>query len=270
MVGYFTLGSVGVYPIVKHWNGKHWEDIPNDYNNYVFLNAIDGVADIGLWIAGSALHHASIEEWNGVAWKWVTIPRVYGDDSGKDHFNGMDVHASNDIWVVGGAHGFPSNPLIQHWDGLTWNIETVPFSLDDHEYLNSIAALSDSKVWTVGTVQRAGLYHSLALYGTLPCNETAPIPDEPKRVTRNNAIFTSLPVELRWKRSDGAKFYHVRVEGARQPYDILLDRRVTRPRKSLKKLLPAVNKYYWFVSACNDYGCSPWRGRRFFYQPHNH
>lgn len=37
VVGYFTPGSVGVYSIVKHWNGSEWKSVPDDYGGYVFL-----------------------------------------------------------------------------------------------------------------------------------------------------------------------------------------------------------------------------------------
>lgn len=86
-------------------------------------------------------------------------------------------------------------------------------------------------------------------------------------------IYNEMPAnllshfEFRWKQSVGATFYHLQVQAARQPYDILLDRRVTRPYKKIRKLFPFVNKYDWLVSACNDYGYSSWRGRRFIYQP---
>lgn len=275
IVGWFSPGSVGWYPIIEHWNGVLWEWIAADSSDHVELLAIDGSINGALWLAGSVYFSALSEQWDGMTWgRSITLP-IYGDGSGGDTFNGIDVRDADDVWAVGSATRYqpyyqPPNPLIQHWDGTTWRVETVPFSIVEGEYLRAVSAFSNTEVWVVGGAQVDGIHHTLALHGALPCSEIAPIPDEPKRVTRNNTIFTSLPVELRWKRSDGAKFYHVRVEGARQPYDILLDRRVTRPRKLLNKLLPSANKYYWFVSACNDYGCSPWRGRRFFYQSHNH
>lgn len=273
IVGWFSPGSVGWYPIIEHWNGVLWEWITSDSSDHVELLAIDGSTNGALWLAGSAYFSALSEQWDGMTWeKSITLP-IYGDGSGGDTFNGIDVRNADDVWAVGSAtryqpHYQPPNPLIQHWDGKTWRVETVPFSIVEGEYLRAVSALSDTEVWVVGGAQVDAIHHTLALHGALPCSEIAPIPNAPKLVTPpNKAELEVSPIKLQWENSVGATFYHVQVQAGRAPYDYALDRRVARLRQRVKKLFSWSKKYYWSVAACNDYGCSVWKVRRFYYQP---
>jgi hypothetical protein len=271
IVGYFTPGSVGVYPIVKHWNGSEWKSVPDDYAGYVFLRAIDGSADGTLWVAGSASWRASVEKWDGTAWRYITIPHVYGDSTGNDNFYGIDVRTVDDVWAVGSAHSFypswqPENPLIQHWDGATWRIQTVPFLPEADDILYSVSVVSNTEVWAVGNWQIDGVYQTLALYGSLPCNEIPAIPDTPKLVTPNKTTFTTLPIEFRWRRVVSTTVYHVQVSDTNEPYQHFT-LRAKRPHKWIKRVPSYNHRFAWSVSACNAYGCSPARQRLFYYRP---
>lgn len=178
----------------------------------------------------------------------------------------------DDVWAVGSAQGFypswqPENPLIQHWDGAVWSIERVPFSVTDSEQLESVSTISSTEVWAVGGKQVGGVYQTLALHGTLPCNTSMPIPAPPKLVTPpRKAKFTDLPIELRWERSAGATFYHVRLTDIQSPH-IIFTQSVKRPRKVVKRIPSLNRRFVWGASACNDYGCSIMKERLFYFFP---
>jgi hypothetical protein len=55
--------------------------------------------------------------------------------------------SASDIWAVGGASGFPSMPIAEHFDGTSWSIVATPSGVSS---LNGLTALSDGTVVAVG------------------------------------------------------------------------------------------------------------------------
>jgi hypothetical protein len=68
--------------------------------------------------------------------------------------------AADDVWAVGyRKQGAGYRPRIRHFDGTDWRTISGP---DDYNYLTSVAAVSPSDIWAVGTT--AFFQHTYALH----------------------------------------------------------------------------------------------------------
>lgn len=133
-------------PLVEHWNGTTWSVVPT--------------ADT------TALLKQLLDQTNG------------GKASEMVSLNDMAVLSDRDIWAVGSIfvakvssqstsyRGFPivhenqsSRPLIEHWDGSTWQIVASPSGFTGNPTMPSpstntlmhISAVSANDIWAVGS-----------------------------------------------------------------------------------------------------------------------
>ncbi|HZU67369.1 MAG TPA: hypothetical protein VFA09_08825 [Ktedonobacteraceae bacterium] len=70
--------------------------------------------------------------------------------------NSVATVSASDVWTVGyyltpSTIGFVDKTLIEHWDGSQWSIVTSPNPGSTSNALGSIAAVSASDIWAVGT-----------------------------------------------------------------------------------------------------------------------
>ncbi len=91
--------------------------------------------------------------WDGNAWSEVPVPTV------KTALNALAVVSPTNIWAVGDGLVDPDGSktaLIMHYDGRAWqtmpNQVSVPSTFVAHNGLKSIAALSATDIWAVGSV----------------------------------------------------------------------------------------------------------------------
>lgn len=174
-VGHYEAGG-RTKTLVEHWNGTAWSIVSNpnlDYGGYQFfgIGAINGndIWAVGIAFPYSGLPKTLIERYNpypcpptptptpgviacGPEWHFVTSPDV--EDAHDIKLVSVDAISGNDAWSAGfywdGGHY--SKPLIEHWDGNTWNIVPSPvISPVDRIELYSIAAISSNDVWVVGS-----------------------------------------------------------------------------------------------------------------------
>jgi hypothetical protein len=133
--------STVTHPLTLHWDGTHW-NIVNAADislgatfNRVSLQAVKAISSNDIWAAGNVSYVASgvgqvqavIEHWDGTRWSLVASPSPADTAT---TLTGFALFASNDIWAVG-TRGAPFNkgardPLLVHWDGLSWTIVTAP------------------------------------------------------------------------------------------------------------------------------------------------
>ncbi|HEX3389171.1 MAG TPA: alkaline phosphatase family protein [Streptosporangiaceae bacterium] len=148
-----------------------WHQVasPNTSTNDNDLWSIAGHSPSDLWAVGSLLPDPSATivqtlalHYNGQRWSRVPTP-----DSGPEANSLYGVAALPDgtAWATGiytQASGHSGRALTMHWNGHEWAIVPAanPGSSDDMLY--SVAAVSDSDVWAVGTYSGPdGFFHPL-------------------------------------------------------------------------------------------------------------
>lgn len=152
--------------LIEHWNGSQWSLVnsPNPGPLSDTLNAVAAVAANDVWAVGESVtgNNATqplIERWDGSAWRVVSSPAPAGATAG--HFNAIArIAGTSQLWAVGSVRIGPPpagmlgyfQPLIERWDGSTWQIAASP-SLPSGSLagsLNGVIALSASDAWAVG------------------------------------------------------------------------------------------------------------------------
>lgn len=87
-----------------------------------------------------------IEHWDGHAWQVSLSSRGVGQ------LTGVAAAAPDDVWAIGSRQrDHPSDPrgaypLVEHWDGHTWQDLTLPW-LHRNTYLTLVTASSQTDVW---------------------------------------------------------------------------------------------------------------------------
>ena len=148
-------------PLIEHWNGKQWQIVksPKTGSNTDSLTGIAEVSAHNIWAVGS-FSSSLTEHWNGRTWSLVATPDPTGS-VGSTRV-GIAELSAHDIWTVGsyttvvGDRGI-NHTLIEHWDGMRWNIVKSPNSgPDDDDSLSGVVAISAHDVWAVGTIISTG------------------------------------------------------------------------------------------------------------------
>ena len=89
-------------------------------------------------------------------------------DVGSNHnyLFGTDVISRDDAWAVGfSMSGNVAKTLVEHWDGLAWNVVDSPNVGSVTNLLRGVVAVSADDVWAVGYSQDVGLpYKTLVLH----------------------------------------------------------------------------------------------------------
>jgi plastocyanin len=101
-----------------------------------------------------------IERFDGAGWT-----RVAGDDfpASGNVLLGVSSAAGGDVWAVGywylSAPRGPAEPLIEHWDGVTWSRVSAPDTDAESgaQYLEGVAALPRGPAWAAGTGTQGGV-----------------------------------------------------------------------------------------------------------------
>lgn len=121
------IWAVGFGPasvLTLHFDGTQWSEIPAPSSGA--LHAVKAVSTNDVWAVGYDVGtNALIEHWDGTAWVVVNNPSDV-----NSMLLDLSVISPTDIWAVGcnvtscGDAGGP--PLIEHWDGHEWNVNSAP------------------------------------------------------------------------------------------------------------------------------------------------
>lgn len=121
---------------------------PNSYGNDLYGVAAVSADDV--WAVGADNGQTLTEHWNGTSWGVVVSPNAGMNTS---ELLGVAAVSSSDVWAVGyysivstGAN----KTLIEHWDGTSWSIVSIPKVGSYNNQLLAVAAVSASDVWAVG------------------------------------------------------------------------------------------------------------------------
>ena len=148
--------------LLEHWDGTTWKIVPAPLPprkpGMYLLKSVVAIATNDVWAVGIfafpfdnvplALH------WNGSVWSVVEMPAplIYTPEGSYSQAQLYSVTAisSNDVWAVG-TYDLGSFPVIEHWDGNTWNIIDAPANSGQPTALQSVSADSTGDLWIAGS-----------------------------------------------------------------------------------------------------------------------
>ena len=154
--GYQFIGNIK-QTLVERWNGSSWEirPSPNAGSSDNTLTAVAALSANDVWAVGDYLDASGVartltEHWNGSAWSIVSSPNNSTDDNVLLAVSGNPATGNLRavgyyIWVGG-----ISEPLIEHWNGSTWVIESVPSQGGGDNSLFGVVIAATNNIWAVG------------------------------------------------------------------------------------------------------------------------
>ena len=146
---------------VQHWNGVDWKRYasPNvDVRATPGDNELLGVVGIGAdiwavgWYAdpGDAMHPSRrfplVMHYGGSTWEVVPTDPSTGPGTLYDVWQ----VSPSDVWTVGASRG-GRHPIVEHWDGLSWQDVPVADPSPSDDVLRSVAGRAADDLWAVGT-----------------------------------------------------------------------------------------------------------------------
>ena len=136
-------------PVLLHYDGSAWSTVTGAFTTGR-LWAVTASAESDVWALGTELEH-----YDGAAWTTVTTPVVANSTRAA-----ISTTSPTDAWLAGtqftGSYSGNGQPLIEHWNGASWTVVTLPATTTD-DRLMAIAARSASDVWAVGLSSGAPL-----------------------------------------------------------------------------------------------------------------
>jgi hypothetical protein len=205
-----------VETLVEHWNGTSWTILssPNPSTaSHSSLSSVAADAPNDVWAVGDFLestlgpYQTLVEHFDGAHWTIVPSPNVSGSSGPVDnYFYGVSALSSTNVWAVGseGPSGSSqSGTLIEHWDGVSWNIVASPNSSLVNNQLNAVTALSATNVWAVGfsadstkngTRQPLAEHFNGITWSVVPMSSPYPTWTDPQalaRVPHSNHLWTA-------------------------------------------------------------------------------
>jgi hypothetical protein len=185
-VGYDVNAEFAQQTLVEHYDGTTWSVVPSPSPGAEqnILYGVSAVSDSDVWAVGAdqdanGLWHALTEHWNGSAWS--AVPAVDAGASGNQFFAVRAVSA-NSVYATGqqAGSGFPSQALVEHWNGTSWSVlpapsdptETLtPYGITGSDTALTIVGDRESSTAPYTTLVAAGAPNSLSLLNS-PNNGT--------------------------------------------------------------------------------------------------
>lgn len=131
-----------------------WQKIPAAPAVHGVLNDVSATSATDAWAVGQSGDRTLAERWDGSKWRRVATPNPgHVGPTTVDTLHAVVAVSPRDAWAVGTfgvrTSGVGHGPLILHWNGSTWQRQSVPESAR-HAALYDIAAVSSGDVWAVG------------------------------------------------------------------------------------------------------------------------
>jgi hypothetical protein len=159
--------------LVEHWDGVSWSLMtPADPGTAHTYWAVTCVSATDCWAVGDyrngvfAPLNTLIGHWDGTSWNLVPSPTP---STHQSSLYDVACISSDNCWAVGtnaAANQF-YEPLLEKWDGSSWQVVNVPNLISNTDYfLSGVACTSESLCWAIGessTCAGACLNESLIL-----------------------------------------------------------------------------------------------------------
>ncbi|MEX2274456.1 MAG: hypothetical protein WEA10_02670 [Actinomycetota bacterium] len=114
------------------------------------LHDVAGLRPTDVWAVGSRANEPLVL--HAVDGEWQTVVPALKGVRGSTELTGIDVLASDDVWAVGTSRTAKGQtPLVLHWDGETWNRQTLARQTPSDAALLAVDATKDEVVVVGGT-----------------------------------------------------------------------------------------------------------------------
>jgi hypothetical protein len=180
-VGYYVNAEFQQQALIEHYDGTTWSVVPSPSPGALqnILYGVAAVADNDVWAAGaredaSGLWHTLVEHYNGTSWS--VVPAVDAGSTGNQFF-AITAVSSSSVYATGqqAGSGFPSQALVEHWNGSSWSVlptptdltETVtPYAITGNDAALNVAGDRESGTAPYTTMVAAGAPSHLSLLTT--------------------------------------------------------------------------------------------------------
>jgi hypothetical protein len=200
-VGVYNTATRVVHPLAEHWDGQQWTvaPVPEANASANLLEDVAALAPDDVWAVGyykrpTGPNQALIEHWDGATWSIVPSPAVFTE---ANELRNVAAIAPDDVWAVGYyccVQGW-TRPLVEHWDGTTWQVVPSPApSLKNNEFWD-VAAFSAQDVWAVGgamTDPQHGTLRPLIEHWDGTTWQIVPSPDPPNPYGNYETYFRGV------------------------------------------------------------------------------
>lgn len=173
---YYAANVVGLkntfQTLIEKWDGTSWTIVnsPNNTANGIvpgtttlldnLLNGVTCNATSDCWAVGTFYTtnsgpRALAVRWDGVAWSIVPSSNL---GTRRDVLTSVSCASGTDCWAAGVAsnNDVDHDPLMEHWDGSSWNVVSVPAKGTNVNALAGVTCGPTSDCWTVGHFLDAG------------------------------------------------------------------------------------------------------------------
>ena len=119
----------------------------------VALNGATAISASDMWVVGEYQTQGPAiplsEHWNGHQWTSIEAPA--GPWTFGAHFAAVSAAGPRDVWAVGaGQNTGEEQTLIEHWDGMSWNIVASPNASARTNQLAAVDVIGANDAWAVG------------------------------------------------------------------------------------------------------------------------
>jgi hypothetical protein len=167
-VGAYDAGSG--QSLIVHWDGVAWSRVASPILADSGLSGVASSSSTNLWAVGSyhdgTVSRTLILRGNGSTWRQVASPDPGGSSQGS-YLDAVSTTSSMNAWAVGSTfNGVAWQPLILHWNGVTWTrvASPRPGGTSRNHFLNGVTATSSSNAWTVGSFYNGSKDKTLILH----------------------------------------------------------------------------------------------------------
>jgi hypothetical protein len=139
-----------VAPLIEHWDGKAWRQVPSPQRGFE-LYGVTAISARNAWAVGanSATGKTLVEHWDGRAWRQVPSPAHAADGE----LSSVTATPSCGAWAVGDTgtrYGSGSSAtLVVRWNGTGWKWVPSP-SPGGYTGFDGVAEASRCRPWAVG------------------------------------------------------------------------------------------------------------------------
>jgi hypothetical protein len=146
--------------LAEHWNGSRWSvaTTPNTGTQDNVLLGVSGASADNLWAVGYSRtatgYHTLVEHYDGKSWSLVGSPEGGPDEN---VLTAVSADSAGDAWAVGYSSTKTDqfHSLVEHWDGSSWSVASLPAPDDAVDVLRGVVATSSKNVLAVGSVLKA-------------------------------------------------------------------------------------------------------------------
>jgi hypothetical protein len=161
----WAVGSQPGTGLAMHYDGTGWTQasLPAPTGGQWELTGVSASSASDLWAVGyvdsadGLAAHGIAEHFNGSTWSVTQLPDL-GSSYPFNTLSAVDDVAPGNVWAIGTSvtSNGQSAPLVEHFDGTSWQVAAAPSSGSLVLSLAALASTSTGQLWAVGGSHAAG------------------------------------------------------------------------------------------------------------------